>query len=221
MQAARLGLTRTIPHYGQREWEIIRRLAGEGACNSCIARALGRAKGNSAKHQVAYWRRKLGLPAVGSRGAVDSCQTCKERTREGTRRQIAAAGVESLADVRALAYRRYARECGWPEDLAPREVQILNVLAERGPMTARELAEAIGTRTDIKNTVTGYGQYLKGNGRGGTYTAALARRGLIENLPRWQKSGRRGVGRLPGLYTLTADALAILEQRTPSKEQQA
>lgn len=79
--------------------------------------------------------------------------------------------------MRAAAFRKYAADRGWPADLRPREVQILETLWHLGPQTLPELARRIGCRPNKR------GKLLHGNGPGGTYTATLLRRGLILAIP--------------------------------------
>jgi hypothetical protein len=92
------------------------------------------------RHTVSFSRRRLGLAV----NAQMKCPLCRERTRQNTKRQCREAGVSSLAQIRALAFRAYARRHGWPEDLRPRQVQILDALATNGPMTKIQIAQAIG-----------------------------------------------------------------------------
>lgn len=213
-QAAKLGLARKKPRFDAHAKATLRRMAAEGACNRCIGRAIGHER-----HAVRHWRRRLGLPPVASRGPAATCRACIEKVREATRRQLAAAGLQSLGEVRVEAFKKFARANGWPEDLRPREVQILNVLAARGvPMTRPELAEAIGMRND-RMGANGTLALLCGSGPGGTYTASLVRRGLLAVMERGHTVHGRGRGRSRHLYFLGPQALAILgEQACQSKK---
>lgn len=141
----------------------------------------------------------------------------QRRSIDGQRRTF---GIVSGGELRRLSYRRYAKENGWPEDFLPREVQILNYLAEHGPSTLREIADAIGMRTDRRNSVHGGPVLLAGcnrPGAKGTYTASLIKRGMIVYLRRSQSSQPKGKHRLPGFYMLSLEAIAHLE----AKEQHA
>lgn len=90
-------------------------------------------------------------------------------------------------------------------------MQILNALAAAGvPMTMLELAQAIGMRTD-RADASHARVLLAGNGPGGTYTASLARRGLVVRHVGALRSGpARGCH---DLYSLGPAALAILQRR--------
>lgn len=97
-----------------------------------------------------------------------------------------------------MAFRRYAASSGWPEDLAPREVHILEVLSASDPMTRPEIARAIGMPW------IGSRRSLKGNTPGGSYLASLMRRGLVASLGRVVRG--QGRGHSLHLYTLAIDA---------------
>ncbi len=154
----------------RQELNCIKRLSKAGECNPCIVRAIGRPMD---RHTIARWRKRLGLPP--SDGL--KCDRCRERVKEATKRQIAAAGLSSLADVRVVAFGKYAEANGWPGDLRPREVQILNALS-RGPLTRRGIAAAIGLPW------IGTRKSLKASRPGGSYLAYLAARGFVVQLPR-------------------------------------
>lgn len=80
----------------------------------------------------------------------------------------------------ALQWKRscelYARRNGWPEDLRPREVTVLNALLERGPMNRKQICEAVGLRW------RGGNKSLKCSHPGGTILAILIRRGFVVSL---------------------------------------
>lgn len=146
---------------------------------------------------------------------------CSEARRRGVKTQFARLGVSNAAELRSLAYRKYAAENGWPEDLRPREVQILNVLSAQGvPMTRQELAAAIGMKSKPEDYGrSGQRKLLAGNGPGGSYPASLARRGLVTILwrsgPQCKATGK-GNGRRVNLYALGPAALAIIQERAES-----
>lgn len=197
--AARLGL-RKIAQWSPEEVERVRGALAEGGTDAAVAARLG-----LTREQVTHVRNRLGLPR--DEGAVRAAR------RRAVRTQFARLGVRSGGELRALGYRRYAAENGWPEDLPPRAVQILNVLAERGPQTKRELAAAIGMATG-QTGCNGSPMFLKASARSATmhghasYTALLAARGLVLRQRRsaGPGSGVRG-GKLPDLYSLSPAAI--------------
>ena len=135
-------------------------------------------------------RRKLGLPN----------NAFSDRRRRAvaakTREQLAKAGLKSLAEVRVVAYRDRAVKAGWPADLRPRAVQILNVLWDRGPMTRRELADAIGMPWK------GSRKSLVSNDPEGSYLAHLIKRGLVISLGRVAQVLGQGRGKSRQVYSL-------------------
>jgi hypothetical protein len=108
----------------------------------------------------------------------------RRRVAEQTRRQCRAAGVTNLAEVKSLVFRKHAKAAGWPEDLSPRAVAILQTLKANGPMTRRQLCEAMGmtwrgSRTTLKT-------------KRNSYLAELQHRGLVVTLGRIVKGKGRG-----------------------------
>jgi len=152
--------------------------------------------GRTDRHAVAHLRRKLGLPSV-----LHS-EHQRRRVAEKTRRQIAQAGLPSIGHLRVEAFRRFARESGWPAELQMRETQILNALWDHGPQTKRELAARVGAPWK------GSKKTLCGNLPGGSYLATLIRRGLVISLGRiaWHpacgKGNRAGQGKNVEVYSL-------------------
>jgi hypothetical protein len=149
------------------------------------------------RHAVAHVRRELRLP----------CNARSEHVRakvaQKTREQLAAAGLPSIGHLRVEAFKKFARDSGWPEDLQNREVQILNLMWDRGPMTRREISDGIGMPwKGIRNS-------LMGNRKGGSLLATLVRRGLVVNLgrvakhPDCGKGNRAGQGRSVCIYSLS------------------
>ena len=209
-KARELGLNRTIPPVSREDDKRIRKLCGEGLCNKCIGKIM-----NRRRCTIRRRRRRLGLPDLAGKSMQPTCRSCTEAVRQKTQEQCRQAGVASLAEIRSLEYRKFAEENGWPSDLRPREVQILNVLASRGvPMTRLELAEAIGMRTD-RIGCNGTLALLTGNGPGGNYTATLLRRGMISVMKRASPgpAGKSCYRRSRDLYFLGPAAIAILERR--------
>lgn len=191
--AKRLGVARTCERMNPERQETLRKLALAGHCNRCIGRAI-----RMGRKEVRRWRTRLGLPALDTGGSVGSCQSCKERTRETTRRQLERAGLKSLAEVRVRAFRDFARRSGWPQDLRPRAVQILNLLADQGPKTRREIAAALGLPW------RGSRLSLKSNDPEGSYLAHLMKRGLLVCLGRQVKG--KGRGQSTCLYSVSLAA---------------
>jgi hypothetical protein len=199
--ATKLGLPRLWRRHPPEFIAAIRRLHRQGLDDVAIAGRLG--SDRETVHAVRYAR--LGLPP--NEAAILA------KRRKGVKTQFARLGIRSGGELRQLGYRRFAARNGWPEDLRPREVQILNALAARGvPMTRPELARAIGMRTDREDR-PGHVALLAGNGPGGTYTASLLRRGLLVALKRASVVHGRGKRRSRDLYALGPAALAILEER--------
>jgi hypothetical protein len=127
----------------------------------------------------------------------------RQKVAEKTRQQLQRAGLPSIGHLRVEAFKKYARDHGWPEDLQVREVQILNAMWDRGPMTRREIAAAIGMPWK------GTRKSLMGNRIGGSYLATLMRRGMVVNLgrivkhPDAGKGGRAGQGKNCCVYSLS------------------
>jgi len=116
------------------------------------------------------------------------------RVRKKTREQCRKAGVSSLAAVRVKAFKDYARRYGLPEDLLPREVQIINFLCRNGPSTRRQIAAGVGFPWK------GSRKSLTGNRPEGTYLMHLINRGFVVNLGRVVKG--KGSGYSTCLYSV-------------------
>jgi hypothetical protein len=197
--AHKLGLCK-MPRLDPALFGQVRDLYDQQNTDAEIGRKLG-----LSREQVTHIRHThLKLPKHA--GAIYLAQCRAVRT------QLERLGVSSAGGLRALSYRRYAVENGWPAELRPREVQILNVLADRGvPMTKHELAEAIGMPTSATFATGKRRILLASNGPGGTYTADLLRRCMLQRIKR-AVSGR-GRGANLDLYILGPAALSILEER--------
>jgi hypothetical protein len=205
--AQKLGL-RKCPHWSQEEMERVKLALADGGTDNQVAARL-----KLTREQVTHIRNRLGIPRNAS-AVLES----RRRAVDSQRRSL---GIQTGGELRAMGYRRYARECGWPEDLPPRAVQILNVLAEHGPKTRLELAEAIGMPTTKVGcngglkllTASSHSSLMKGHA---SYPGLLKARGLIIEQRRsvgpGNGKGLRGNGRLPGVYMLTPAAITIREK---------
>lgn len=142
------------------------------------------------RHAVARVRKQLGLPshAHGER--------CKEKLREALKRQLRKIGVATPGQWRVKVFRDRARAAGWPEDLRPRAVQMLNALWNNGPMTRREIADAIGMPWK------GSRKSLVSNDPEGSYLAHLMNRGLVVVSKRAFKVTGQGKGYSCNIYSL-------------------
>jgi hypothetical protein len=196
--AGQMGLTKW-PRWPPATLATVATLHAEGLTDVDIARKTG-----LQRRQVSQIRtERLRLPV--NAAAIYAAQL------RGIASQRRTLGIRSAGELRALSHRRYAVENGWPADLRPREVQVLNALAVHGPQTLRELAERLAMATDKRNASHGGPRLLAScNGPGGTYTASLMRRGLVMRQRRGQK-GRRG--QIGSLYLLTAVAVAMVERK--------
>jgi hypothetical protein len=183
--------------------ETVRRLAALGRTDPEIAAELG-----CDRHTVSGRRKRMGLAsnAYGARHRAKIAASAREQCRRW--------GVANLGAIRSRVFRLRAQQAGWPGDLRPRAVQILDALADRGPLTRRELAKAIGVPWN------GTSASLRSRDPGGSYLAYLIARGLVVSLGRVA----RGVGRggSSQLYSLSlaaerspADGRSAEEARRP------
>lgn len=188
----RLALGRgTRVFHGEAFAAFVREKHALGWSDTAIAAAYGERIGRVVdRHSVTRWRDKLGLPSV-----LHS-EHQRNQVREKTAEQLKAAGVASLAELRGQVFRERAAAAGWPEDLRPRAVQILNALWERGPMTRMQIAEAIGMPWK------GSRKSLTSNDPEGSYLAHLMSRGLVIVMKRAAKVTGQGKGRSQNVYSL-------------------
>ena len=140
------------------------------------------------RHTVGDWRKRFGLASNAY------SEHFRRRVARKTRQQLRTAGVGSLKDLQVEAWRQRAREMGWPEDLRWRSIQILEALYTRGPLTRREIAEAIGMPWK------GSRKSLVSNDPEGSYLAHLQARGLVIRLGRVVRG--KGSGYSTNLYSL-------------------
>lgn len=177
----------------------IRLLHAGGWTDAEICATLGRIAGRHVgREAVGARRRVLGLPHNGF--SEHRRRTVAAKTKE----QLDRAGVATLAELRCQAWGDAARRCGWPRDLRPRAVQILNTLFQRGPMTRRQISDAVGMPWK------GSRRSLVSNDREGTYLWNLVHRGLVVRLPRLVKGV--GKGRSLHLYALALGVAPHFEQ---------
>lgn len=202
-RAHNLGLSKGFPRLDPKLIAKIPKLHAKGLTDQAIADQIG-----IERRYVSRLRRdKFHLPV--------NAEAVRDAARRGVQKQLKTLGLSSPTQLRTRAFRLYAAENGWPEDLRPREVQILNALATHGPMTRAQISARIGMRSRLSSPANGrLPLYLTGNGPGGSYTASLLHRGFICYVHRSQKTGRRGHGRMAGLYMLTATALEMIAKRT-------
>ncbi len=217
-RAKRIGLDKH-PHWPAEVVERARRLNAAGCPDRVIAEQMADAfaPGLAGQYQVKSLRQTHDWPHNYDR----------EGKRRAVERQRQTLGVKDGGELRALGYRRYAARCGWPDDLPPRAVQILNVLANHGPKTGAQLAALIGVRTK-RNSVHGGAVNLPCSANSalcdghGTYTGLLIARGLVVGLRRsgGPGSGKRGARR-PDLYTLTPHAVRVRQEILDARSQAA
>lgn len=194
-EAAKLyGLTKRMrTAIDARFLDRLRSLNADGHCDTAIADALG-----CERHTAAKWRAALGLPSH-ARG-----ERYVTKVREKTAAQLDAAGLPSLAMVRVKAFREFAASRGWPVDLPPRAVMILDAFSMYGPMTRKQIAAAIGMEWH------GSRASLKSGTPRGSYLAELVALGLVVDLGRIVKG--TGKGHSVHLYALAL--AAIPEERS-------
>jgi len=195
--ASRLGLSR-IKRWSRETYKRIGQLHAQGLTDVDIARQLqlDRRSVNAAR------LRGLGLPC--------NEEAVKRALRQSPITQARTLGIKPGGQLRVLAFRRFATQSGWPADLRPRAVQILNALARNGPRTRRQLADDIGMPWK------GSKKSLISNDKpGGTYLTNLKARGLVMRLGRLVRHQGPGSGqsRNVNLYALTPLAIDLLARR--------
>lgn len=165
-QAKRLGITG--PHRIERpkNWKsIIRAKLKLGWADSEIAAVF-----KVDRRTITDWRHELGLKASGHSDHY------RKRVAETTKQQLKKAGLRSLAELRGKAFEGFAEQHGWPRELRPRAVQIIELLMIEQAMTRREIC----SRLDLRwaNTRSN-GLHSNVKGGGGSYLGNLMRAGLV------------------------------------------
>ena len=181
--ADRYGLMTRRRRWTPAELKFVMDRHAEQWCDSEIAAVL---KCN--RRTVGSLRERLGLPAN------DRCERYRQRVREKTREQLDKAGLVNMAYLRLAVWRERAKAAGWPEDLRPRAVEIMTALWERGPMTRRQIADAVGMPWK------GSRKSLVSSDPEGSYLANLQARGLVVRLGRLAQGC--GSGYSTNLYSL-------------------
>lgn len=182
-----LGLVRVRVVVDARFLGAVRRLNAEGLPDTDIAGRLGVERHTASKH-----RKAMGLPSH-EKGRV-----WRERIVAASAAQCRRAGVRSMGELRSAVFAARAVRAGWPADMPPAAVKILDALADHGPMTRPEVATATATRW------LGSRKTFKAKLPGGSYFAYLVSRGYVVDLGRVARNGGRGGN--SHLYSLAADA---------------
>jgi transposase len=199
----RLGLTSKQPDFGPKFQAFVRKQNAAGWSDAQIAEEYG-----CERHTIGYWRARLKLPKV-----LHSAHQ-RQRVAARTREQCRTAGVRSLAEIRRLAFRKYARKAGLPDDLLPRDVQIFNFLLKNGPQTRRAICDGIGVPWK------GSRQSLHSNHQEGSSLAHMMKRGMVVDLGRVVK--RSGKGKSVHLYSVPLPvAEQIVQQRSAHAQEHA
>jgi hypothetical protein len=149
----------------------LRDLHARGHPDREVARRLG------LHHATATsWRKRLGL--------ADNRHSPRRRAWYGRHARAVAHkfGKPHLRAVQEEVYRLRAAGAGWPDAISPQEVEVLDLLADRGPLSGAEVEAARGVRRHTTWRLM----------------SGLIGRGLVVR----QDRGREGGGRAPSLYRL-------------------
>lgn len=209
--AKRLGVSRSVPRLEKRPGlvEKLRALHARGLGDTEIGGIL-----NVDRHHVRDLRRRIGLP--------DNRWTehMRAKVRRKTAEQLRKAGLTSIGQLRPLAHRKFARDHGWPEDLKFRQVQILELLWQNGPMTKNEIGQALGMRVKCNRH---HGPHYPmmcndpSNRATTSYTGDLLRRGLIISLGRIVRNRPPGAKSAQGHNTVLYSLPLTIERRSDGK----
>jgi len=184
----------------------VKRLHASGLTDAEIARKVG-----CERHVLNRVRQQLGL-AVNAEGV-------RRIHRANNARQRITLGIKNPVELWLRAHQRYAREHGWPEDLGPRAVQILDALYALGPRTRLQLAVDIGLPRARRGELDriSLNQMFMDNGAVGrganSYFGTLAAMGLVcviggvanPNGPAFGKGSAKKLS----IYSLTIKALRM------------
>jgi len=162
--------------------------------------AIAKAWGGTDRHAVSRMRKRLGL------ASNLHCKYQREQVKKKTREQLRKAGLKSLAYLRFKVWRDRARAEGWPEELKPRQVEIMNLLWENGPMAREQIGQALGMRKKKRSDGRRLWYPMLSNKAasettGATWLSDLMKRGLVIDLGRIETGhgpgGNRHVYSLP------------------------
>lgn len=153
------------------------------------------------RKSIRNYRAGLGLPVNSERRL--------QRRRDAHRKQLETMGIASLQVLAVRRQRRAALQSGWPLDLSPLEVRIMDALQDGQFRTRREIAEAIGARCEKQRT------WFKC--RRGTKTALgnLVVRGLVRRTAGRTRKGH-GKGATAYEYWIPLDVLRNRKRRSLS-----
>ena len=186
-QAKKLGLTtKRSAKQVQRRRETVRKYHAKGWSDSEIAKIV-----RLERRTVGEIRLKLGLPS--NRGN----ERHRRRVAATTKLQLKKAGLNSLAEVRSQAFKKFIVSLGWPPTLSTRAAQIAHSLWKLGPMSRKQIAAV----NDF--TWRGSRQSLTSSTAGGSYLAELQRAGIVVRLGRVIAPG--GSGRNCYLYMIAPE----------------
>ena len=150
--------------------------------------------GERGLNQVRSMRKRLSIPPNAD----------PESGRRGSRKQMATMGLDHPTQLRAHAHRRFAAQYGLPEELRPRQVQIILCLIS-GPLTTAEIMRRCDMRSMTLNRRRLHGTPIPGGTT--TYLSDLAERGLATWIATTQgpKNSRQ--------WMLTGYAMELLGQQ--------
>lgn len=184
-----------------KEMETIRRLHAEGFNAAEI-----QAKTGVPSRTVNLRLNRMGLKPHGRH------ERYRKKAAKRAVAQCKAAGVKSLGELRSKEMKRVARGLGWPESLSLRAVQILETLYRCGPMTRKQIAEAIGMRWNGSRRT-----FSNSRVPGHSYLAELQRAGLVVRLE--SAITHKGKGNHQDLYLVALEVEPCQEARETYQSQ--
>ncbi len=158
-------------------------LLSQGLSDSEVANQVG-----MDRRALTEMRNRMGIEANGRNDRY------RQRVSQKTREQCRRAGVANLAAIRAKQFRQFVDDLGWP-NLSVRAAQIAETLHRNGPMTRRQICQAVGLRWKGS-------RHSLSNSRvpGGSYMAELQRAGIVVRLE--SAISLRGSGNQHDLYMI-------------------
>jgi len=211
--AERFGLSEKNPHHGRNAKFVafVRDCHAKGWSDAETAAAWG-----CERHTAERARNRLGLP----HNAYSEHR--RRRVAEKTQQQLRKAGLPSIGHLRVEAFKKYARDHGWPEDLKPRQVQILELLWVNGPMTRENIGQALGMKLKKRPDGRYWYAMMCNNPQGQastSYTGDLLRRGLIISLGRIVKNKPQGARNMQGHNTCLYSLPLTIERKVHDPKQ--